>query len=126
MERETFGQFIKRLREARTLSINQAANVGGLSNKKWQEVEHDKGLDGLTNLTLRKLARGVGVDPQEVFEKAGRPYAEPPNGISPSENPFAGVEETLRQYGQRLDALEKQVRGIVGGRAPRRRGKRAG
>lgn len=85
-----FGAWLKEERERRGLSRAQVMDAGGPSistqqnyedggrvwKGQWQDVAH-------TDRTLEQLAKGIGLDPDEVFRRAGRTRPGWAQGVPP-------------------------------------------
>jgi len=61
----TWGMRLRRLREARGLSIDELANAGHLSARQLIRVEHGKASPSV--LWILDVAGALGVDPTELF-----------------------------------------------------------
>lgn len=77
-EGDSFGQFLKRLRESKELTLRQAAQAAGVSSGYLSQVEGGKRgkRKGGEHFAphpqiLKKLAETYHVPPQELFERAG-------------------------------------------------------
>ncbi|MBT2293239.1 helix-turn-helix domain-containing protein [Paenibacillus albidus] len=69
MEQE-FGVYLKQLREAQGLTINQLAAAAGISGSQISRIEN--GLRGVPKpATLRKIAEATGVSYEELMDHAG-------------------------------------------------------
>ncbi|KRN13428.1 hypothetical protein IV37_GL000145 [Fructilactobacillus fructivorans] len=65
-----FGSQIKKIRELKKFTIRQAALQGGISNSYLSQVENEK-RDVPKPATLEKIAKGLRVPKEEIFELAG-------------------------------------------------------
>ncbi len=78
-ERETFGEYLRRLRESRSFSLRQAAKDAGISSAYLSQVEsgnrgkRKSGEDhfGPHPQILKKLANVYHISPAKLFERAG-------------------------------------------------------
>ncbi|MNB85258.1 HTH-type transcriptional repressor RghR [compost metagenome] len=67
---DTFGEYLKQIREARGLSINQLASLAGISGSQISRIEN--GLRGVPKpVTLRKIAEATGVSYDQLMGHAG-------------------------------------------------------
>ena len=71
-----FGQYLKKIRKDRNMSVNQLATYSGISNAQISRIEN-----GLRNApkpeTIKKLSQALKVDYQEMMQVAG--YTEETN-----------------------------------------------
>ncbi|WP_042195832.1 helix-turn-helix domain-containing protein [Paenibacillus camerounensis] len=83
---DTFGGYLKQIREAKGLSINQLAGLAGISGSQISRIEN--GLRGVPKpATLRKIADATGVSYDQLMAEAG--YLRE-HGASRNENPVPG------------------------------------
>lgn len=65
-----FGQYLKKIRKDRNMSVNQLATYSGISNAQISRIEN-----GLRNApkpeTIKKLSQALKVDYQEMMQVAG-------------------------------------------------------
>lgn len=67
---ETFGDYLRRLREQKGLSIQQLAAHAGISGAQISRIEN--GIRGVPKpATLRKISEAVGIGYEELMEHAG-------------------------------------------------------
>jgi transcriptional regulator with XRE-family HTH domain len=59
------GARIKSLRKARKLTLTQVQELSGINNGNLSKIE--RGLQSLTNTSIRNLAKALGVSPAEIF-----------------------------------------------------------
>ncbi|ASA24324.1 helix-turn-helix domain-containing protein [Paenibacillus donghaensis] len=68
--RPTFGDYLKQLREAKGLTINDLAASAGISGSQISRIEN--GIRGVPKpVTLRKIAEATGVAYEELMDHAG-------------------------------------------------------
>lgn len=80
---DTFGGYLKQIREAKGLSINQLASLAGISGSQISRIEN--GLRGVPKpATLRKIADATGASYDQLMGQAG--YL-PEQGTSGNDNP---------------------------------------
>lgn len=80
---DTFGEYLKQIREAKGLSINQLASLAGISGSQISRMEN--GLRGVPKpATLRKIADATGASYDQLMGQAG--YL-PEQGISSNGSP---------------------------------------
>lgn len=76
-----FGRAIRAAREARRVSVRQAAIAAGISEARWRQLENGYVVVAADTRipanprpkTVRAMADAVGLDLKEAFEKAGLP-----------------------------------------------------
>lgn len=69
----SFGAFLRRLRTERRRTQRDLAREVGVDNTYLSKVENDApGFSTLSEGTLRKLARALEVDPDEMITRAGK------------------------------------------------------
>ncbi|CAM3302269.1 MULTISPECIES: helix-turn-helix domain-containing protein [Paenibacillus] len=97
----TFGEYIRKLREQKGLSLNQLATKSGVSNAQISRIEN-----GLRDLprpeTIKKLAIGLDAPQAELMEKAGY---------------FEGLEEekkkAVKSYVTIHEDLDQQIENCI-------------
>ena len=88
---EHFGPTVGRLRVARTLSQEKLAHLSGLHATTISEVE--RGKTGVTLETLEALARGLGVNPEDLIRMArtDEPWSGAPDSGEPGQTADYGA-----------------------------------
>ncbi|GGG06821.1 hypothetical protein GCM10010912_59370 [Paenibacillus albidus] len=99
MEQE-FGVYLKQLREAQGLTINQLAAAAGISGSQISRIEN--GLRGVPKpATLRKIADATGVSYEELMDHAG--YLQE-QGLPPAESaPEWATSKDKRDFRKMLE-----------------------
>lgn len=84
------------------LSVAEAARRGGISSRKWHDVERAKG--PYRETTLAAIADGLGESPSRLYELAGLPYTETRPGDDVSDR-LRRIEEEIAEQRRLLQQL---------------------
>jgi transcriptional regulator with XRE-family HTH domain len=99
---KTFGQWVARMRRAKGISQERAAEIAGLSRTQWTRIE--LGTSGTRAENLPGIARAIDADPAETYRHAG---LLPPGSAGVPPAPPTETRETLEIH---EDALEEYNR----------------
>lgn len=98
MTKETFGEFLKRKRHELNLTQAKMAETVDLSLRFLQELESEESIPGLES--IKKIVRGLNIDPAEIFGMPSRAEPSPP---------------TTRALLNALNEMEKELKTLKSG-----------
>lgn len=100
MQESHFGTYLRQLREQKKISINQLADVAGISNSQISRIEN--GLRGVPKpATIRKIADALAVPYEELMGKAG--YLEQEFSVAERAVPEWATSKDKRDFKKMLE-----------------------
>src|SRR5919107_746473 len=101
------GRRVRELREERELTIRELARRSGLTPNGVSRIELGQRVP--SSASVEKLARGLGVEPGELFAEAEAPKASPPRTVAELLD-AAGVEDW--EIGEPPGHVKKMFEGL--------------
>lgn len=101
-----FGQALKEMRQAKHLGVNQLALKSGVSASQISRFENGASKNPTTD-TIKKLAKALNDDDQELMQKAG--YLLPPKNlkVTPTANgAIVTADSSTPEWANESDVLE--------------------